>query len=103
VGGEFFLISAEPDKNAQKVSTRDRGVSAALTVFPPEYYPLAADPGEIQQFATSVATQVDRHYTIGVISSGPASSGAHRVTIKLANRPSARTTFHQINPARPIP
>jgi VWFA-related protein len=103
VGGEFFLITAEPDKNAQKVSTRDRSVSAALTVFPPKYYPLAADPGEIQQFATQFSSQIDRHYTIGVISSGQAASATNHIAIKLANRPSARTTFHQINLARPTP
>jgi VWFA-related protein len=100
VGGEFILITAEPDKNAPKVTTRDRNASA---VFPPEYYPLAADPGEIQQFATSVAAQIDRHYTIGVISSGQPTSGANQITIKLANRPSARVTFHQValRPATP--
>jgi VWFA-related protein len=90
-GAEFFLITAEPDKNAPKVAT-STGV---------KYARLAADPGEIQQFATSVASQIDRHYTIGVISSGQSSATNH-ITIK-ANRPSARTTFHQVtlSPATP--
>jgi VWFA-related protein len=90
-GAGFFLIAAEPDKNAPKVAT-STGV---------KYARLAADPGEIQQFATSVASQIDRHYTIGVISSGQSSATNH-ITIK-ANRPSARTTFHQVtlSPATP--
>ena len=96
VGGEFFLITGEPDENAPKVTTRDRNVSSSYSASPPEYSPLAADPGEIQQFATSFAAEIDRHYTIGVISSGPPSSAANQITIKLANRPSARATFHQI-------
>jgi hypothetical protein len=91
-GAGFFLIAAEPDKNAPKVAT-----SAGQ-----KYTRLAADPGEIQQFATSVAAQIDRHYTIGVISSGQQSSAKNHITIK-ANRPSARTTFHQItlSPSKP--
>jgi VWFA-related protein len=105
VGGEFFLITAEPDENAPKVRTRDRNVSAvsAYSASPPEYSPLAADPGEVQQFATSFAAEIDRHYTIGVISSGQPSSGTNHITIKLANRPSARVTFHQIVPGPTIP
>jgi VWFA-related protein len=91
-GAGFFLIAAEPDKNAPKVAT-----SAGQ-----KYTRLAADPGEIQQFATSVAAQIGRHYTIGVISSGQQSSAKNHITIK-ANRPSARTTFHQItlSPSKP--
>jgi hypothetical protein len=93
LNGEFFLIAAEPDENAPKVKVqpRDTGSLAAT----PSYAPLAADPGEIEQFATSVATQIDRHYTIGLISSGQAASATNHITIK-ASRPNARTTFHQI-------
>jgi VWFA-related protein len=96
--GEFFLIAAEPDKNAPKVSERIRNVVSFTPspAFPPKYSPLAADPGGVQQFASSIAAQIDRHYTIGVISSGQPSSGATHIAIKLANRPSARATFHQI-------
>jgi VWFA-related protein len=91
--GEFFLIAAEPDENAPKVKTqpRDTGGFAAT----PSYAPLAADPGEIEQFATSVASQIDRHYTIGLISSGQVASATNHITIK-SSRPNARTTFHQI-------
>jgi VWFA-related protein len=102
VGGEFFLITAEPDENAPKVKTRDRNVSV-YSASPPEYSPLAADPGEVQQFATSFASEIDTHYTIGVISSGQASSGTNHIAIKLANRPSARATFHQIVLSPTIP
>ena len=102
VGGEFFLITAEPDDNAPKVRTRDRNVSA-YSASPPEYSPLAADPGEVQQFATSFAAEIDRHYTIGVISLGPPASGTNHITIKLANRPSARAMFHQIVLSPAIP
>jgi hypothetical protein len=38
-----------------------------------------------------------------VISSGQPSSGTNHITIKLANRPSARVTFHQIVPGPTIP
>ena len=97
VGGEFFLVSAETDKNAPKVSVRDRNVSyTLLSPGPPAYYPLAADPGEVEQFATSIASQIDRHYTIGVVASGQPASAAGHINIKLANRPSARATLHQI-------
>jgi VWFA-related protein len=102
LGGEFFLITAEPDKNAPKVSSRNRNVGA-FPAFTPEYSPLAADPGEVQQFATSFAAEIDRHYTIGVISSRQPSSGSTHITIKLANRPSARATFHQIALSPAIP
>jgi VWFA-related protein len=101
LGGKFFLIAGEPDKNAPKVSTRERNVSL-YSPAPREYAPLGADPGEVQQFAKSFAAEIDRHYTIGVISSGQPSSGANRITIK-ASRPSSRTTFHQITlpPSKP--
>ena len=101
LGGEFFLIAAEPDENAAKVEPRAR--DAGNYIFTPKYTPLAADPAELQQFATSVAAQIDRHYTIGVISSGQPTSGANQLAIKLANRPSARVTFRQItlSPASP--
>jgi len=91
--GEFILIAAEPDENAPKVRVQPRDVGSLEAT--PRYAPLAADPGEIQQFATSITSQIDRHYTIGVISSGPPAYAASHITIK-ANRPSARTTFHQI-------
>jgi hypothetical protein len=98
--GEFILIAAEPDENAPKVRVQPRDVGSLEAT--PRYAPLAADPGEIQQFATSITSQIDRHYTIGVISSGPPASAASHITIK-ANRPSARTTFHQmtLSPATP--
>jgi VWFA-related protein len=103
LGGEFFLISAEPDDHAPKVSTRVSNTSGLFSPSPQEYTPLAADPGEVQQFATQLSSQIDRHYTVGVISSGQPTSGATHVTIKLANRPFARATFHQIvlNPKTP--
>src|ERR1700678_3279964 len=91
--GEFILIAAEPDENAPKVRVQPRDVGSLEAT--PRYAPLAADPGEIQQFATSITSQIDRHYTIGVISSGPPAYAASHITIK-ASRPSARTTFHQI-------
>jgi hypothetical protein len=90
--GEFFLIAAEPDENAPKVRLQPR--DAGGLELTPKYAPLAADPGEIQQVATSIASQIDRHYTIGVISSGPPASAASHITIK-ANLQSARTTFHR--------
>jgi Mg-chelatase subunit ChlD len=98
--GEFFLMASEPDKNAPKVRLRPRDAGSYPTS--PKYAPLAADPGEVEKFATSIAAQIDRHYTIGVISSGQQSPKTNHITIK-ANRPSARTTFHQINVARPTP
>jgi hypothetical protein len=91
--GEFFLIAAEPDENAPKVRVQPR--DAGSLELTPKFAPLAADPGEIQQVAMSIASQIDRHYTIGVISSGPPASAASHITIK-ANLQSARTTFHQI-------
>jgi VWFA-related protein len=100
LGGEFFLIAAEPDEKAPEVWTR---AQASLFSPPPTpYAPLAADPGEIQQFANSIASQIDRHYTIGLIASSQSASVVDHITIK-ANRPSARTTFHQIklSPATP--
>ncbi len=105
LGGEFFLVAAKPDKNAPKVTARNRNVASfgPPPPFPPEYTPLAADPGEVQQFASSIAAQIDRHYTIGVISSGPPSSGATSIAIKLANRPSARATFHEVVLSPTIP
>ena len=92
-GAGFFLVAAEPDANAPKVATSTGQ----------KYVRLEADAAEIQQFATSVASQIDRHYTIGVISSGQQSSGANHVMIELANRPSARVTFRQValGPAKP--
>jgi VWFA-related protein len=98
--GEFFLIAAEPDENAPKVKVQPR--DAGGLVATPKYAPLAAHPIEIQQFATSIAAQIDRHYTIGVISAGQPSSAASHITIK-ATRQSARATFHQItlSPATP--
>lgn len=98
--GEFFLIAAEPDENAPKVRVQPR--DAGSLELTPKFAPLAADPGEIQQVATSIASQIDRHYTIGVISSGPPASAASHITMK-ANLQSARTTFHQItlSPATP--
>jgi VWFA-related protein len=92
-GAGFFLITAAPDKNAPKVATSTGQ----------NYVRLAADPAEIQQFATQLSSQIDRHYTIGMISSGQPSSGANHITIKLANRPSARVTFHQVvlSPSKP--
>ena len=101
LGGEFFLMASEPDENATKVKLRPR--DAGSYPVTPKYAPLAADPGEVQQFATSVASQIDRHYTIGVISSGQAAAATNHIAIKLANRPSARTTFRQINLGRPTP
>ncbi|MGA3230206.1 MAG: VWA domain-containing protein [Candidatus Binatus sp.] len=95
LGGEFFLITAEPDENAPKVSTRERNVSV-YSPSPRRYAPLVADPGQVQQFAASVASQIDRHYTIGLITSGPPASTAGQISIKLANHPSARTTVHPI-------
>ena len=91
-GAGFFLIAAEPDANAPKVATSTGQ----------KYVRLEADPAEIQQFATSLASQIDRHYTIGVISAQPSSGGNH-IMIKLANRPSARVTFHQVvlSPSKP--
>jgi hypothetical protein len=102
LGSEFMLITAEPDDNAPKVSTRERNVSL-YSPSPRQYAPLAADPGEVQKFATSVASEIDRHFTVGVISSGQPSSPANHITIKLANRPSARTTLHQIKLSRTTP
>jgi Mg-chelatase subunit ChlD len=99
--GEFLLMASEPDENAPKVKLRPRDAGSYPTS--PKYAPLAADPGEVEKFATTVAAQIDRHYTIGVISSGQASSGATHITIKLANRPSARATFHQIVLSPAIP
>ena len=100
-GGEFFLITAEPDENAQKVSARPRDASA-FSPTQPKYAPLAADPGEVQHFANSIASQIDRHYTIGLIASSQSASAVDHITIK-ANLPSARTTFHQIKlpPSKP--
>ncbi len=95
LGGEFFLITGEPDENAPKVSLRDRNVSV-YSPSPRQYAPLAADPGQVQQFAASIASQIDRHYTIGLITSGPPASTAGHISIKLANHPSARTTVHPI-------
>ena len=100
-GGEFFLIAAEPDQNAQKVSTPviNGGIFSPTQL---KYTPLAADPGQVAQFANSIASQIDRHYTIGLIASGQSASVVDHITIK-ANRPSARTTFHQITlpPSKP--
>ncbi|WP_424666585.1 VWA domain-containing protein [Candidatus Binatus sp.] len=89
--GEFYLIAAEPDENAPKVKVQPRDTGGVEAT--PSYYPLAADPGEIEQFATALASQIDRHYTIGLITSGPAAT--NHITIK-ASRGNARTTFHQI-------
>jgi VWFA-related protein len=94
LGGEFFLIAAEPNDNAPKVSTRDpNNTSLFGPVVPREYTPLAADPGEAEQVATSIAAQIDRHYTIGFVAS--AASAASQIAIK-ANAPASRTTFRQI-------
>jgi VWA domain-containing protein len=94
LGAEFFLITGEPDANAPKVSARNRNASVAS---PPEYPPLAADPGELQRFATSFASEIDRHYTIGVIASGAPASVMDHISIKVPGRASARVTTHQIN------
>jgi VWFA-related protein len=91
--GEFFLVAAEPDENAPKVQVQPRDAGGFAPT--PQYAPLAADPGEVQQFATSLAAQIDRHYTIGLITSGQPTSAAGHIAIK-ANLESARTTFHQI-------
>ena len=104
LGGEFFLVAGEPDDNAPKVIARPRNTSASTGLFTPilKYAPLAADPGEIQQFATSAASQIDRHYTIGLISSGQPASATH-ISITVAKRPSARTTVHEIKLTSPTP
>ena len=100
-GGEFFLIAAEPDQNAQKVSTPviNGGIFSPTQL---KYTPLAADPGQVAQFANSISSQIDRHYTIGLIASGQSASVVDHITIK-ANRPSTRTTFRQISlpPSKP--
>ena len=94
LSGEFFLMSAEPDENAPKVSARSRNAGTGA-----KYAPLAADPAEVQRFAASFASEIDRHYTIGVIASGPPASVMDHISIKVPGRPSTRVTTHQINPA----
>jgi VWFA-related protein len=94
LGGEFFLITAEPDENAPKVETQERNASL-YSPAPRHYAPLAADPGELQHFAKSLATEIDTRYTIGLISSGQQPSAASHIKVK-AKRPSVRTTFHKI-------
>jgi VWFA-related protein len=92
LSGEFFLMAAEPDENAPKVSARSRN-----GFIEPRYVPLKVDPGELQQFANSFASEIDRHYTIGVIASGPPASVMDHISIKVPSRPSARVMAHQIN------
>lgn len=95
MGGQFFLITGEPNANAQKVSARNRNTSM-YSAYPPEYSPLAADPGEVKQFAKSVASEIDRHYTIGVIATGASASAIDHIAVKVPGRTSARVTTHQI-------
>ena len=92
--GGFFLITSEPDENAPKVKARPIDSNGVAS---PKYAPLAADPAELQQFATSLSSQIDTHYTIGFISLGPPSSPPSHIAIK-TTRPTTRTTFHQIVP-----
>jgi VWFA-related protein len=93
MGGGFFLIAAEPDANAPKVWTREPNNTSLFAPDAREYTPLAADPGEVDQVATSIAAQIDRHYIVGVVASAP--SAASQIAIK-ANPPASRTTFRQI-------
>jgi VWFA-related protein len=103
MGGGFFLIAAEPNDNAPKVTTRDPNNSFLFgPVVPREYTPLAADPGEVDQVATSIAAQIDRHYIVGVVASAPSASAANQVAIK-ANAPASRTTSRQIQVSAKTP
>jgi hypothetical protein len=96
--GGFYLVTSVPDNNAPKVSVPP---PPAANGYPPaqaqHYSPMAADPAELQQFATSLSSQIDTHYTLGFISSRPPSSPPSHIAIK-TTRPTTRTTFHQIVP-----
>jgi hypothetical protein len=100
--GGFFLITSQPDKNAPKVTappitpTSNTYRPAPAQSFPP----LAADPVELHQFAASLASQIDTHYTLGFISSGQQSSPPGHIMIR-STRPTTRTTINQITPPHP--
>ena len=102
LGGQFFLIAGEPDDTAQKVAVRQRN-SSVYSASPPRYSPLSADPGRVEQLASSVAAQIDRHYTIGITQSGKPAASAGQIIINMANRPSVRTVVRPIALKRPTP
>ncbi len=100
-----ILILSSEDKDAAKVSIKPRARKMEWffgSPGTPYFRPLAVDPNRIDQVAASIASQIDDHYTIGVISATKpnAASTAPEIAIKLANRstPVARTHRVQLNP-----
>ncbi|MDO8431881.1 MAG: VWA domain-containing protein [Candidatus Binatus sp.] len=96
IGAVVFFILSPADKSAPKVSLEQRQ-PLGLFINPLKFSPLAIDANQIDQVATSIASQIDDHYTIGVITSAKSAPAPSTATeVKLANRPTAIASMHRV-------
>ena len=101
IDAETVFIFSSADENAPKVAISTHHAPGPLFFNPPmpKFSPLRIDPNQIEQVASSIASQIDDHYTIGIVAatkSPGAASTPTEMTIKIANRPAAVVRTHHV-------